>query len=372
MGTPIGAAEQVVVGPAGGAFTTSDSRLKLEFPVGALTAQTAITIQPVEDHCPAATGIAYLITPHDISFQKPVKLTMSYGDSDVVNTIPIALTIAYQDASGVWQAQGNMTKDTINHQVSVLTNHFSSWALFRAVELSPNSTVVQPGGSTQLVAFKYADVDSLFIPIPGPLAKKDLIVKEWSLSGAGKLTPNKDLANYTAPNAIPAKNPVAVSATLNTTGPEKFLLVSNIYIGDEGLTFRIDNGPWMHGLSDGAFFNGYYNEFIAANSTTPQADGVTITWTGDSHLIGFVGWRITWPSFLYGETPTTNYTQLLLPSGKPSPGGIYFHQAFNTPATPYVIGTFYLQPAQKTEVSPGSIPKVSTHKIEGFFKVKWK
>jgi len=60
---------------------------------------------------------------------------MSYGDSDVVNTIPAALTIAYQDANGVWQAPGNMTKDTISHQVSVMTNHFSSWTLFRAVEL---------------------------------------------------------------------------------------------------------------------------------------------------------------------------------------------------------------------------------------------
>jgi len=93
--------------------------------------------------------------------------------------------------------------------------------------------VVQPAGSVQLVVYKYADIDSLFIPIPGPLAKKDLIVKEWSLSGAGRLTPNKDLANYTAPNTIPAKDPVAVSATLNTTGPEKFLLVSNIYIGEK-------------------------------------------------------------------------------------------------------------------------------------------
>lgn len=363
-----------MVGSTGGDFTTSDGRLKLEFPAGALTAPTTITIQPVEDHCPAASGNAYLITPHDISFQKPVKLTLNYGDSDIVNTIPAALTIAYQDASGVWQAPGNMTKDTTNHQVSVLTNHFSSWSLFRAVELTPASTVVQPGGSVQLVVAKYADFtdDAVFIPIPGPLSKKQQIVKEWSLNGEGKLTPNEDIANYTAPNAIPSRNPVAVSVTLNTTGPEKFLLVSNIYIGNEGLTFRIDNGPWMQGPSDGAFFNGYYNEFIAANTTSPQPDGVTIAWMGDNHLNNFVAWRVTWPSFLYGETPTTNYTQILSPSGNPSPGGIYFHQAFKTPITPYVIGTFYLQPAQKTVVAPYTIPQFSTHKIEGFFKVKWK
>ena len=360
-----------MVGPAGGDFTASDSRLKLEFPAGALAAPTTITIQPVEDHCPAASGNAYLITPHDLSFQKPVKLTLNYGDSDIVNTIPAALTIAYQDAQGFWQTPGNMTKDTTNHQVSVLTNHFSSWALFRAVELTPASTVVQPGGSVRLTVDEYVDFsnDSL-LPIPAPISKKTLAVKSWSLSGEGKLTPGKDVADYTAPNAIPAINPVAVSATLNTTGPEKFLLVSNIYIGNEGLTFRIDNGPWMHGPASDAFFNGYYNEFTAANSTTPQADGVRINWMGDSHLNDFVSWKITWPRFQYGEQSNINYTQISVPSGKPSPGGIYFYQAMKTEVTPYVIGTFYLQQAGKTVVVQN--PQFSNHKIEGFFKVKWK
>lgn len=372
IGAPIGAAEQVVIGPAGGTFVTSDTRLKLEFPAGALTTQTTISVQPIEDHCPAASGIAYLITPHDIQFKQPVRLTMNYGDSDVINSISAAMTIAYQDTTGVWRAPGNMTKDTANKTVSVLTDHFSGWSLFQAVRLSPISTVVQPGGSVGLSVEKYTDfADDLLVPIPGPLSKKDLIVKDWSLSGEGQLAPNKDLATYTAPSTIPSKNPVAVTATLNTSGTWKFMLVSNIYIGNEGLTFRIDNGPWMHGPSSGAFFNGYYNEFTAANSSTPQYDGVTITWMGDTHIGEFINWGITYPSFLYGEQPNINYTQLLVPSAKPSPGGIYFHQAWKSQATPYVIGTFYLTPAQKTIIVPNSFPQYSTHRIEGFFKIKW-
>ncbi|MBS1664015.1 MAG: hypothetical protein JST68_23420 [Bacteroidetes bacterium] len=371
VGKPVGAAQSIVVGPAGGSFISEDNRLKLDFPAGAVSASTTITIQPVENQCPSGSGNAYQITPHDLKFNYPVKLTFSYGDSDVVNTIPMGLTIAYQGTDGVWRAPERMTKDTLHQKVSVLTNHFSGWSLFRAVELLPYTTVMEPGSSLDLNVVSYIDFskDSL-IPIPGYLERKRKLVKTWNLSGEGKLTPNENQATYIAPSSVPSRNPVAVSATLNTSGVEKFILVSNIYVGNQGLTFRIDNGPWMNGPSMGAHFNGYNYEFTAANSSTSQADGVTIKWMGGSHLNEFIRWDRIWPSFQYAEQPTISYTQLLLPSGKASPGGIFFYQASKTSATPYVIGNFYLQPAQKT-VTSGGVPQFSTHKIEGFFKVKW-
>jgi hypothetical protein len=368
-GTPVGAPMQVTIGVNGGAFTTPDGRLSLEFPSGAITAATTFTIQPVTNHCPASTGNAFRITPH-ITFTKPVKLSFAYGDSDIVNTIPMALTIAYQDEKGIWQAPGKMIKDTLNKKVTVLTNHFSGWSLFRAIELTPYTSVVEPGGEVQLVVDRYVDFknDSL-LPLEVPLTKKEDFVKEWKLAGEGILTPKGNIAVYKAPGAIPTRNPVAVSATLNTSGTTQFILVSNIYIGKEGLTFRIDKGPWMHGPSTGAYFNGYYYQLSAANTYTPGHDGVTITWTGETHIIDFVPWRQTWPSFVYGPDQITIYNQLLSPNGRPSPGGIYFHQAIKTPATPYVIGAFYLEPAQRTIVK--DIPEYTQHRIEGFFKVKW-
>jgi hypothetical protein len=371
VGTPVGAAMQVTMGPNGGTFTTPDGRLSLEFPSGALSNTTTFTIQPVTNHCPAKTGNAFQITPH-VTFTKPVKLTIAYGDSDIVNTIPLALTIAYQDEKGIWQAPGNMIKDTLNRKVSVLTNHFSGWSLFRAIELTPYTSVVEPGGEVHLVVDKYVDFknDSL-LPVPVPLTKKENFVKEWKLAGEGVLAPKVNQAVYTAPGAIPSRNPVAVSAIVNTFGSTQFTLVSNIYIGKEGLTFRIDKGPWMHGPSTGAYFNGYYYQFSAANLYTPGHDGVTITWMGESHIIDFVPWKQTWPSFVYGPDQITIYNQLLPPNGRPSPGGIYFHLAVKTAATPYVIGAFYLEPAQRSVVPPSGIPQYTQHRIEGFFKVKW-
>jgi hypothetical protein len=373
VGTAIGSPEQKTIGANGGSFTTADNRIKLEFPVGALNTQTTISIQRVTNNCPGGSGHVFRITPHNTNFNKPVKLSFSYSDSDYVASMPAAMTIAYQDADGYWRASENMVKDTVNKKVWVTTNHFSDWALFKAVELVPYSTMVEPGKQIELGVITLADFknDSL-IPLPDPIKKYTGIVKEWHLAGAGTLEKEPyDNAIYTAPNAVPAVNPVVVSAVLNTSGSWQFTLVSNIFIGNEGLTFRIDNGPWMFCSDpDGVLFDGYTYSITAANLSTPGNDGVTIRWIGANHIHKFLKWQHAWPSFIYGPNETTTYNQILSPSGSPSPGGIYLH--LGTSSLDYAVGSFNLGPAQKTVVVPLSIPQYSQHRIEGFFKVKWK
>ena len=235
--------------------------------------------------------------------------------------------------------------------------------------------MVEPGKQIELGVIKLVDFknDSL-IPIPDPLKKTSGVVKEWRLNGAGtlvKTSNDDDKAIYTAPASIPAKNPVAVSAVLKTTGSGQFILVSNIYIGNEGLTFRIDNGPWQICVDpDGINFDGYFNSITAANLSTEGHDGVTIRWTGSRHIHKFLNWGLAWPSFLYGPDPNTTYMQILAPSGTPSPGGLYFH--LGTDGLEYAVGTFLLTPAQKVVVVTGQVPLYSQHRIEGFFKVKWR
>ena len=369
-GTPVGMAEQVVVGPEGGIVTTADDRLQLVFPAGAVQTATTVTIQPITNNCPGATGNAYRITPH-INFAKPVTLGFSYGDSDYVASFPAALTIAYQDDQGRWQAAPNMVKDTANKKVWVTTDHFSDWSLYKAIELIPYSTVVEPGQSVALHLLQLNEFknDSL-LPLPEPVKKRGGMVQEWKLAGEGALQPKGDEATYTAPGAIPAKNPVAVSAVLKQRGNWQVTLVSNIYIGNEGLYFRIDNGPWMYCVDDdGIFFDGYFNTITAANLSTEENDGVTIRWVGTRTLHSYMPWRLTWPYFLYGPNPITNYMHILQ-NGQPSPGGIYLHHGMQS--LPYAIGTFYLRPALKITIPPQGAPTYSTHNIEGYFRLKWK
>jgi hypothetical protein len=98
VGIPIGQPEQQVIGTNGGTFTTADGRLSLEFPAGALNAATNITIQPVTNNCPGGSGNVLRITPHTVNFNKPVKLSFSYSDTDYISSMPAAVTIAYQDS----------------------------------------------------------------------------------------------------------------------------------------------------------------------------------------------------------------------------------------------------------------------------------
>src|SRR5687767_11364860 len=81
VGTPIGNAEQQQIGTNGGIFTAAGGRITLDFPSGALNTNTTITIQPVTNNCPGGTGDVMRITPHNVNFNKPVKLGFSYSDS---------------------------------------------------------------------------------------------------------------------------------------------------------------------------------------------------------------------------------------------------------------------------------------------------
>ncbi|HMU72638.1 MAG TPA: hypothetical protein PKD93_07850, partial [Ferruginibacter sp.] len=84
VGTPAGTAESKVIGVGGGSFTSSDGRITIDFPAGALNDNQTIGIEPISNHVSGAAGLAYRITPHNLNFNLPVKVSFNYGDSDIV------------------------------------------------------------------------------------------------------------------------------------------------------------------------------------------------------------------------------------------------------------------------------------------------
>ena len=381
VGSPDGTAESKVIGAAGGTFTTADGKMFITFPEGALTGNNTITIQPVTNNAPGGTGKAYRITPHNVNFAKPVKITFTYNQDDLVNTTPQAMSIACQDSEGIWRTAEGETNDTTQKKVTISTNHFSDWSLFKKLAIVPGISFVDPGGSITLKAIKTLDDDDM-VPVPNaPLSDSfPARIKEWKLAGAGSLVPHNDIATYTAPAAIPDRQPVAVSAELQTkTG--KYLLVANIYIGKEGLTFRVDKGPWMHavsvrGVTTMSTPQGVLREFIAVipgNATI--GDGVTLRWMGHPKKWDVLSWALTFPYFQYSYHENGNsvyYVQYSVPGGTTSPGGITFFESDEV-AGSYTIGAFNITRSGKTVVPPAGtgFPSFSNHLVEGFFKIKW-
>lgn len=378
VGATIGNAETKVIGAAGGSFTTGDKRLTVDFPAGALNGDHTISIQPITNNTPGGAGTAYRISPHDINFSQPVKISFSYGDDDLKNTLPNALAIAYQDAKGIWQAVGGIINDTAARKISITTTHFSDWSLFKQLILVPEIGFVDLNGSITASVWRTTEVDDLVVPIGNSPVNDSIAadIKQWSLAGAGTLVPNKNEAVYTAPATMPERNPVAISAELNT-GKGKYLLVSNIYVGPEGVTFRVDNGAWVHAVSPGGVqLFGDKRFFTAAVPNSPKfGEGISIYWEGHPKTNQEIPWTLTYPNFQYsyklnGDDITSK--QYSVPDGNPSPGGLTFISNVESPGI-MQWGVFDVRKSGMVWIYADRtrVPGFSNHRIEGFFKIKW-
>ncbi|OQP52566.1 hypothetical protein A4H97_24905 [Niastella yeongjuensis] len=253
VGLPAGTPVSKFIGSSGGSISSIDGRLTIEVPAGAFTTDQQITVQPISNNGPHGVNNAYRITPHNVQFTKPVKITFSYSENDVSNSAPGFLGISYQDEQGIWQAKRATTVDTTTKTISTLTRHFSDWNVFRGLEMTPEDTVIETGKFVKLNV--YVAGEDLFVPIP--LEGEDLVmplpapkeipekyVKTWIKSGDGTLSPHGNSAIYSAPNMEPTRNPVSVSAELNIPGKGKLYLVSNITIvSNEAVIVKAAAGP---------------------------------------------------------------------------------------------------------------------------------
>src|SRR5687768_430852 len=63
VGIAMGAPSELTIGAAGGRLASSDGKLTLVIPPGALASDTRITIQPISNNAPLGLGTAYRFTP---------------------------------------------------------------------------------------------------------------------------------------------------------------------------------------------------------------------------------------------------------------------------------------------------------------------
>src|SRR5689334_12990381 len=70
------------IGSGGGKIVSSDGRVELIFPPGALNLNTSITIQPTTNVFDSTAGQAYRFEPSGIQFKKPVTVIFHYSDEE--------------------------------------------------------------------------------------------------------------------------------------------------------------------------------------------------------------------------------------------------------------------------------------------------
>lgn len=240
VGTTIGSPVTKSIGAAGGTVTSTDGRIKIEIPAGALAAATTISIQPISNEMKSGFGNAYRLSPHNTTFLKPVTLTFTYKEDEISNTIPELLGIGYQKDNGQWKNAGAVVVDKTTKKISVTTTHFSDWGFFAVSLLHPVSARLKPSEELDLAVLTVLEEIEYTIPdidLTEPYLIAADRVKSWSYSGEGSLVGNGPQAHYKAPSRVPASNPEAVTVNLNLSRPGTFMMISNITILSD---FRIE------------------------------------------------------------------------------------------------------------------------------------
>lgn len=229
VGTPVGSPVTKNVDASGGSLASPDGKLVLSIPAGALSASTAISIQPVTNTAPGGIGSAYQLLPEGTKFNKAVTITFHYTDSDANGSLPYFLYIAYQDSANAWEAdlkQRNL--DTVAKTVSITSTHFSIWSAFVDIDLTSGQDVYHESeGSyfevreilkhgTKQADGSGGDDDLYSLPIAANLP--DDVVSNWSLNGSGpntlafgNITGSGAHVTYKAPAIIDNKSTVQVS-----------------------------------------------------------------------------------------------------------------------------------------------------------------
>lgn len=246
VGEPIGEPQIQVIGTNGGTIISPDGRVSLTIPAGALNSSTTIKIQPIENTTPQGIGLSYDFLPNGQQFAKPVTVTLHYSEEELGGTLPELLELGFQNNRNVWQGTGKMQVNKASRTVFASISHFSRWSFYATFKMLPGlkTVLVNQTVPLQVVKLPYSEdpdpnnMDELLHTLGEPQVVAADKVGNWQVngqasqdgSGNGWLTGTA--ANekvYHAPGNIPAANPVAVSADLNT-GRGVIKLISNIMV----------------------------------------------------------------------------------------------------------------------------------------------
>ena len=117
-----------MVGPSGGAVSSSDGNLAVNIPAGALPADVTITTEPAAAPAAGAVGNVYEIGPTGTQFAMPVTLTLHYDMTALSGATESSLRVA-TFAGGSWQLLPGAVVDTQAKTVSGVTTHLSPYAI---------------------------------------------------------------------------------------------------------------------------------------------------------------------------------------------------------------------------------------------------
>jgi len=247
-GSPNGAPTSQTIDASGGHVSSSDGRLDVVVPAGALASATTVTIQPITSTLPNGLASAYRLSPEGMTFTTPV--TFVFHLSDVEAPAIDSTWVATQHADGGWYAQPGQTRDAAAKTVSVTSKHFSDWNVAQTLTLDPQKTHVRTQNQANFVpkilaaSDTFDGKDEVGIPERTQLNSSDAASVQakptWQVNGVeggntdiGQISDNQMTGDYKAPSSVPTPATVTVSATLSL-GNKKVIAAAAVTIMDQG------------------------------------------------------------------------------------------------------------------------------------------
>lgn len=239
-GTVLGQASEKTIGAAGGTVSTPDGALTIDVPPGALAADTALKIEPIQNTAFGGVGGAYRLSPDGLTFAQPVEVAFRYGDADLDGTSLDAVSIAYQTPDGFWHRYNDVTRDPNGKRVTVPTTHFSDWALVTGARLAPGRASVAVGATLTLTIESCdaeAETPTMGRLAPCTPARADANPTSWAVNGAPGGSPTlgtvsgQSTATYVAPAQPPTPATVDVSVSVTSSSGRRVPLVSHVTVG---------------------------------------------------------------------------------------------------------------------------------------------
>jgi hypothetical protein len=242
IGKPDGELTSQKIGKDGGTLISSDNKIKLTIPEGALSSETMISIQPTTNLAKGSVGKAYDLEPSGIQFQKPVQIVFQYTDKDMYGQNPKLMSVAWQNDKGVWKGLSKISLDTILKTITADITHFSAWVLGWAIVLEPEKTRIKvskemvvfftqrevqdaPGGESSEKIFSTGFMYQINWFVNGIPGGNDIVGKIVSPGGGNSLS-----RVYQAPAKVPDGNPVEIKleiTDIKKRGDQKITIIVN-------------------------------------------------------------------------------------------------------------------------------------------------
>jgi len=226
-GLPDGEAVSEMISKNGGRLFSSDKKVEIIIPEGALLSETKISIQPVTNLSVSGIGKTYRFEPSGLKFLIPAKLAFHYSDQDTTDGSPQLMSVSTQDAKGSWIRLSDVKVDAELKTVTGNINHFSEYTM--------SWTLVMWAHRNKVKVSNEIGVELYLTPINRPLddaSLKDILgahkqwlglqeqnPRIWSVNGilrgnstVGKIIDIKDELNviYNAPARVPVMNPIEI------------------------------------------------------------------------------------------------------------------------------------------------------------------